>query len=228
MKANSKSDKLILCYLLMIFVFMANIALAQEDTGENTSKDDKENVTEEKKEKKKKKDSFKVFGGVNFNQLKINSEHYDPSLAAGWQLGASYKRGNFFYWGIGGTYNDAIYNLLDTASLPGAILDGVFSVRSIDVPLTVGLDFLSFISRIVGLRLFVSAVPSFVIGVGDNKLGISTDNVNKFLFNGQIGLGVDVAFIFVEAGYGYGFVDVFKNDIKSTPSQIFINLGFRF
>ena len=80
----------------------------------------------------------------------------------------------------------------------------------------------------MGLRAYVSAVPAFAIGVDNNKLGISKDNINVFNFYGQGGIGVDVLFIFVEAGYNYGFIDLFQNDIKSNSNQIFVNLGFRF
>jgi hypothetical protein len=143
-------------------------------------------------------------------------------------VGASYKRGRFFYWGIGATYNNSVYNLMDTTLIPGSLLDGVFSTKNIDVPVTLGINFLTFVSRIAGLRVFVSAVPSFTLGIGDNKLDISMDNINTFNLYGQAGVGVDVAFLFVEAGYNYGFIDLFKNDIKSNPNQIFVNLGFRF
>ena len=117
---------------------------------------------------------------------------------------------------------------MDTTLIPGSLLDGVFSTRSVDIPVAVGFNFLFFVSRIVGLRVYVSAVPSFTLGVGDNKLDISMDHINTFNFYGQAGVGVDVAFIFVEAGYNYGFKDLFKNDIKSNPNQIFVNFGFRF
>jgi hypothetical protein len=117
---------------------------------------------------------------------------------------------------------------MDTTLIPGSLLDGVFSTKNIDVPVTLGINFLTFVSRIAGLRVFVSAVPSFTLGIGDNKLDISMDNINTFNLYGQAGVGVDVAFLFVEAGYNYGFIDLFKNDIKSNPNQIFVNLGFRF
>ena len=187
-----------------------------------------EEPVQKQKKDKQKKDNFKVFGGANFNLLSMDSELLKPSMATGWLLGASYKRGRFFYWELGATYNNSVYNLLDTALIPGSLLDGVFSVRSIDVPVKLGINFLTAVDRIVGLRVYVGAVPSFALGVGDNKLGISMDNINTFNLYGQVGVGVDVAFIFVEAGYNYGFSDLFKNDVKSNPNQVFINLGFRF
>ena len=228
MKINSLKSHI----LLLVFIFIANIVLAQTSALEPSPDyidyyPQDESQTKQKKGKKR-KDEFKVFGGVNFNILSMDTELLKPAMAIGWDLGASYKRGKFFYWQIGATYNNSVYNLMDTTLIPGSLLDGVFSVRSVDVPVTVGINFLTFISRIVGLRVFVSAVPEFALGVGDNQLGISMDHINTFNIYGQAGVGVDVAFIFVEAGYNYGFIDLFKNDNKSNPNQIFINLGFRF
>ena len=182
--------------------------------------------TQQKKDKKK-RDDFKVFGGVSFNNLIVDSKLVKPQTAVGWLLGASYKRGRFFYWELGATYHHAVYNLKDTTMIPGSNFDGVFGTNNINVPVKFGLNFLFFISRIVGLRVYVGAVPSFTLGVGENKLNITMDKLNTFNLYGQGGIGVDVAFIFVEAGYNYGFMDVFKNH-KSNPNQIFVTLGFRF
>jgi hypothetical protein len=44
---------------------------------------------------------------------------------------------------------------------------------------------------------------------------------------GQGGIGINVAFVLLEAGYNYGFQDLHK-DHKSKPGQVFVNLGFRF
>ena len=224
--------KLKLQFLFIVLILMAGNMFSQTSAlAPDPDKVDyypQEEQEEQQKKDKKRRDEFKVFGGVNFNKLTMDSKLLKPTMAAGWLLGASYKRGRFFYWGIGATYNNSVYNLMDTTLISGSLLDGVFSTRNIDIPLTAGINFLFFVNRIVGLRVYVSAVPSFTLGVGDNKLGISMDNINTFNFYGQAGVGVDVAFIFVEAGYNYGFGDLFKNDIKSNPNQIFVNLGFRF
>ncbi len=109
-----------------------------------------------------------------------------------------------------------------------SLFDGLFGVRQIDVPITGGINFLSITSRIVGIRVYVSAVPSFALGVGSNDLGITKDDLNSFILYGQGGVGIDVAFIFVEAGFNYGFTNLFKTDFQSNPYQLFVNLGFRF
>ena len=220
-------------FLLLAFIFITSVLFSQTNTSDGSLPDSvksvsQENAEQKQKNDKKRKDEFKVFGGISFNQLSMESDLLKPTIASGWLLGASYKRGKFFYWQIGATYNNAIYNLVDTTLLPGLNLDGVFSVRSVDLPVTVGVNLLTFVSRIVGLRAYVSVIPAFAVGVADNKLNISMDHINSFNIYGQAGVGVDVAFLFVEAGYNYGFKDLFKNDIKSNPNQIFVNLGFRF
>ena len=224
---NLKPHFLLLIFLLsVITTFSQPAAFTPAKVGAENYRQD-EQGTKQKKDKKR-KDEFKVFGGVNFNKLTMDEKILKPTLAVGWDVGAAYKRGKFFYWGIGATYNNSVYNLKDTTLIPGSPFEGVFSIRNIDVPVTVGLNFLSFVSRIVGLRVYVSAVPAFTLGVGENKTGITMSNINTFNLYGQAGVGVDVAFIFVEAGYNYGFMDLFKNEIKSNPNQIFVNLGFRF
>ena len=184
---------------------------------------------EEKKEKKK-KNAFIVYAGVSFNNLGGPSEKYESSLAPGYLLGFSYKQGRFFYWQIGARYNHAIFSLTDSKiNEPDATdTDASFSVSELDIPITVGINILSVTSRIVGLRVFVSAIPAFALGVGSNDLGIGKDDINTFNLYGQAGVGVDVTFIVIETGFNYGFVDLFQNDIPSNPAQIWLKLGFRF
>ena len=224
--------KLNLSFLLIVLILMAGNLFSQTNTLAPTPDEvnyypQQEQETQQKKDKKR-KDEFKVFGGINFNNLIMDTKLLKPTMAIGWSLGGSYKRGKFFYWQLGATYNNSVYNLMDTTLIPGSLLDGVFSTRNVDVPITVGLNLLSFVSRIVGLRVYVSAIPAFTVSVGGNELDISMDHINTFNIYGQAGVGVDVAFFFVEAGYNYGFIDLFKNNIKSNPNQIFVNLGFRF
>ena len=216
--------------ILLLFVStFSNVLYAQTSFNKEvlptTYQDSVQNNESNQKKDKKRKDEFKVFAGVNFNNLDISSEIYEPTMAVGWSLGASYKRGKFFYWELGAMYNNPVYNLTDGLS---TYLDGIFSVQRIDIPVSFGINFLSVTSRIVGLRAFVSAIPTFAIGVGGNDLNISMDNINAFNFYGQAGVGVDVIFLFVEVGFNYGFSDLFQDYSPSNPYQAYVNLGFRF
>ncbi|MGB5377472.1 outer membrane beta-barrel protein [Muriicola sp.] len=178
-------------------------------------------VTEKVKKEKKKSDSFKVLVGGTLNSISLTSNQYDASSNIGYMFGAKYKRGKFFYWELGARYNAARFTFTEAS-----INDGV-SINSIDVPINVGVNLLSVTSRLVGLRFYVGAVPTFTTKVGNNELNITNDDINSFRMYGQAGLGVDIAFFFLETGVNYGFTDVFEN-INSKHTQVFFNLGFRF
>jgi hypothetical protein len=181
------------------------------------------------KKDKKRRDEFKVMAGINFNHLDIDGQYFTSSFAPGFQLGGSYKRGKFFYWELGVEYDNSVYQL-DWNNAPDTVTwaDGLFSVRGIEVPVTLGINILSITSRIVGLRVFIGADPKFLLGIGDNDIDIDMDDLNTFNVNGRAGVGVDIAFIFIETGFQYGFDDLLKNDIRSNPMHAYLNLGFRF
>ena len=218
------------CLVLITLVLFSFPILAQTSIVSNPfSNMLLQDEPQKEKKPKKKKDEFKVFGAVNFNNLNINSEYYEPTTGAGWMLGGAYKRGKFFYWELGARYNRALYDL-HNANGPDtlALSERILGVSNVDVPITVGINALWFFSRIVDVRVFISAIPEFVLGVNSNGLNITKDNLNSFNLIGQGGVGVDVAFIYLEVGIEYGFIDLFENYNPSNPVQGFIALGFRF
>jgi hypothetical protein len=211
----------------MLFLF-SNVALPQTDSLKVAQPDTtiQEKGKKENKDDKKRKDEFIPYVGVNFNSLNVSSDEiYESSIGVGYHIGFDYKRGKFFYWQVGARFNGARYNLKtiesDSADFIGA------PVYDIDIPITGGINFLSALNRVVALRIFISAVPAINLGVGENDLGITKDDINSFVLYGQAGLGVNVAFLVIEAGYNFGFQDMLK-EYESKPGQVFINLGFRF
>jgi hypothetical protein len=213
--------------LFMIATSLFNETMAQTDTTKVSVPDTtvQQQSSEKTKVDRKRRDEFIPFVGVNFNQLSLSSnEKYESSTGLGYHLGFNYKRGKFFYWQVGARFSSSTYSL-ENINIPDSTDD--VSVKEIDIPITGGINFLSAIDRLVALRLFISAVPTFTLGVGDNDLGLAKDDFNSFIMYAQGGIGVNVAFVVIEAGYNYGFGDLLKN-YQSTPGQVFINLGFRF
>ena len=213
-------------FVALVFFLFSNLGLAQTDSLKVAQPDttvSEKNKEEGKKDKAKRKDEFIPYVGVNFNTLSVSSDEiYESSMGVGYHIGFNYKRGKFFYWQVGARFNNAVYDLTDNSDSTDAV-----SVKDIDIPVTGGINFLSAINRVVALRLFISVVPSFALGVGDNDLGFEKDDINSFILYGQGGIGVNVAFLVIEAGYNFGFGDMLK-DYQSKPGQVFINLGFRF
>jgi hypothetical protein len=217
-------------FIVSLFIFFSNAGQAQTEPVTTSSPDTtvtKKDKDEGKKDKKKRKDEFIVYIGANFDKLTVSSSTYEATMKAGYHIGFDYKRGKFFYWQVGIRYNNPVYGLKTIVVPPDTAVESNFSIRDFDIPITGGINFLSATNRVLALRIFLSVVPSFNIGVGDNDLGITKDNINSFLMYGQAGLGVNVAFVVIEAGYNFGFSDIMQ-DHKSVPGQIFVNLGFRF
>lgn len=217
-------------FALFFFTSLLSPALAQDttkiDAADTTQLTQTDTNSEKRKNEKKKKDSWIVYAGANLNQLDVASSPYASDGQLGYQLGVNYRRGKFLYWGAGAKFNNAIYGLKAANSMADSTS---ISVKSFDIPLTAGLDLLFFTRRIFTVRTFVGVIPSLVLSVTDDAgLGIEKEDVNSFMLFGQGGIGIDIAFLDIELGYNLGFSDLLKNDIKSTPGQAFVNLGFRF
>jgi hypothetical protein len=181
---------------------------------------------EKTKDKKGKKNEIILYTGINFTQLG-NSEAYESENEAGYQLGAYYKQGRLFYWQAGARFANSKlgYKPAGSADTTGY---STLSISAVDIPLTLGVNFTSFMNRVLSVRLFASAVPAFTLKVSDNPYGITKDKINSFILYGQGGIGINVAFLVLEAGYNYGFNELLDGNTDSKPGQVFINLGFRF
>jgi hypothetical protein len=181
------------------------------------------NAQSETKEKKS-NNHFIGYAGATFNYLKTEIDN-SANAGVGYLIGLKYQRGRFFYWEAGAQYNKSVFALLSSED---EIVTNDFGMSSIQVPLNVGINLLSVTDRIVGLRVFVGALPSFTLGVNNNESNVSKDDLNSFVMYGQAGVGLDIAFFTLETGYTFGFNDLFSDNNKSNPSLIFVQLGFRF
>lgn len=168
---------------------------------------------------------FSIYAGGNSNTMSGSTEKYNANAGVGYHIGVAWERGSFLYYGIGLRFNNAVYGFKSNITSKDT---GDLKVQALDVPVTLGINFLSF-AKIVGLRAFVSAMPSFTLGVTDNHFGVTKDNVNSFIFYGQAGIGVNVAFAFLDIGYNYGTQSLLKNSVsKTNPGQAYLSLGIRF
>lgn len=221
-----KLKNALLVSLMMLVASAFNDAFSQNDTTVVAKPDTvaQQISKKEKKDNGKRKDEFIVYAGVSYSQLGLSSNTYDSESELGYQLGFSYRRGKFFYWQAGGLFNNSVYGFTDMST---TVDSTSLTIKSIDVPLTGGINVLSFTNRVAGLRAFASVVPSFVLGVNENAFDIEKDDINTFLFYGQVGVGANVAFFIVDVGYNFGFQDLLNSE-ASKPGQLFVNLGFRF
>jgi hypothetical protein len=174
--------------------------------------------------KSKKKRQLIIYAGANSNQLGGSTDTYDANSGVGYHMGLAWQKSGFIYGQFGLRYNNAVYGFNSKATSADT---GDLKVQALDIPLTVGINFLSF-TKVASLRGFISAMPSFTLGVSDNHFGVSKDDVKSFILYGQIGIGATFAFGLVDIGYNYGFEGLMENFDNTKPSQWFISLGVRF
>ena len=173
----------------------------------------------------KPKKRFSIYAGGNANTMSGSTDTYDVNSGTGYHFGVAWETSGFFYWQFGLRYSEAKYGFRTKATSRDT---GDLKVQSLNIPITAGINFLSF-AKIVSLRVFVSAIPSFTLGVSDNDFNVNKDAVNSFIFYGQAGIGVNVAFLYLDLGYNYGFGSLMENSVSSThPGQAYFSLGIRF
>jgi hypothetical protein len=165
-----------------------------------------------------------IYAGANSNQMGGSTENFNANSGVGYHIGLAWQKDGFVYWQLGLRYNNAVYGFNSVATSKDT---GDLKVQALDIPLTVGINFLEF-TKIASLRAFISAMPSFTLGVNDNHFGVSKDDVNSFVFYGQIGIGANLAFVLIDVGYNYGFEGLMKDFSNTKPSQWFLSLGVKF
>ena len=230
-KCNSYVWKSIV--LVVVLIILNNVAVAQTDTTKKPvpvdsvkamAVDTTVAAPPATTTSSTKKRQFIIYAGPNSNQMGGSTDKYNANSGVGYHIGVAWQKSGFLYGQFGIRYNNAVYGFQSKVTSKDT---GDLKVQAIDVPLTAGLNFLS-IGNLASLRAFVSAMPSFRIGVSDNHFGINKDDVNSFIFYGQVGIGANVAFALIDIGYNYGFSDLMKNFDKTNPGQWFLNLGVRF
>jgi len=182
-------------------------------------------TTESKSTSEHKTKRFVLYAGPNVSSLRKASDDIKDDAEAGWHVGLSWRTTGFFFSQFGLRYNNAVYSLRPASARDSG--DYKFSVNSLDLPLTFGINILPGVDRVVSLRGFISAIPSFNLGVGDNDYNYDKDKIEGFNFAGTVGIGVDVLFMVFEIGYNHGFIDLL-DDKESKPAQGFVNIGIRF
>lgn len=175
--------------------------------------------------KPKEKSRFLIYAGPNITTLRVDSDDLKDESVTGFHIGLSWRSKGFLFSQFGLRYNNPVFSILPANGRDSG--DHKFSVSAIDIPLTLGINILSATDKVLNLRGFISAVPSFNIGVGDNDYGYDKDKIETFNFAGTLGIGVDVLIMVFELGYNYGFIDLLK-DKDSKPGQAFLNIGIRF
>ncbi len=105
-----------------------------------------------------------------------------------------------------------------------------FTVNRIRVPLMIGYKLLgSQTSRLIDFRMFTGPNLSFAVSkdLGDDPL-FDKDDFRNSVWGWNVGVGLDLAIVFVDAGYTFGLSEVFDSVQPGVRNNLFYaNAGLR-
>ena len=166
--------------------------------------------------------------GYNASSLTKDLDFGSFDTDQGIQFGLDLLIGNRFYVQPGLLW-ETVNNQFDQGGENGLIN---FQVNRVRIPLLVGYRFFSpqNTGRYFNLRLFTGPNASFAINkaVNQNSLAFTKDDLQNSVFGWHAGLGLDIAILFIDAGYTFGLSEVFK-DLPSGPRNnlFYANGGVR-
>jgi len=210
---------------LLFFALFAHLAVfSQVDSLSATQEAAQDTVpSESSKEKDHKRVSdFKIYGGVSAGTILLSESPFESAYGTGFLFGAAYRKGRFAYWEIGFNYNNSVVSIEGVNALEENL-----NIRQVEIPISGGFNLLSLTRRVVGVRLFGGVAPGYIVNISNNPFNLEEDDFERFQLGGRVGIGVDILFLFLEAGYQYGFLDMLK-ERGSNLSQVDFRLGVRF
>ena len=160
--------------------------------------------------------------GVNISAIEADLDEIRTSARAGWNAGLDVVIGKPLFISQGLHY----YNY--SAKLQGRIndvddfrLEDQTTIRSIKAPFNIGL-------KLLGLRAQAGIVPTYVIGVNEQTdFAFDIDDLNRLTWGFNIGAGMDILFLTVEANYEIGMSDYFKN-VQGANNVLTVSAGIKF
>jgi len=210
--------------LMLVIILLNSSAFAQNDSIPNMDLPVQDTLIEKSSKEKvpKRVSDFKLYGGISASTIVLSNSTYEAAYAAGYNLGFAYRKGRYGFWEVGLNFNGSVVALDEVTAL-----EQNMQISHLELPLSGGLNLLGATRRVIGFRIYGGLVPGYIVKIGDNPFGLEKGDFNQFQLGGRIGVGLDVFFLFMEAGYQYGFLDLLT-DQDSNLSQLDFRLGFRF
>lgn len=159
--------------------------------------------------------------GANFSR--ITSENVNlaqEGLKAGLNAGIDFRIGGldnpvFFqpglhYYNIGSRFNASIVDRDGVDGVRTNLSDAVVNVHSLRVPLNVGV-YLTGTEGAVHVRLNAGVTPSFILGVGNSDIEVSTDDFQSVNWGLNGGLGFDFSIVTLDFGYEHGLNQIIES-----------------
>jgi hypothetical protein len=167
---------------------------------------------------------FKGLIGTNFANFSNLKQSENVSGRAGYQFGGGVLIGDKFYVEPGIQFGRSSRTITVADGEISGDID--FDQNFVKIPVYAGYHILGHESDVFALRLF--AGPAVLIP-GKIKKGsdqISKDNIANAVWAADVGVGLDILFLFIEFNYEHSFTDHFTDGTSDAKHNAFvINAG---
>jgi hypothetical protein len=164
--------------------------------------------------------------GMTFGDLNPNPTNIKSNAQVGFNFGGDIILGKQFYLCPGIFYSSMASELEPLGG--GSNFEVKF--HRIKIPAYFGIRLISpKLESMANVRIFAGPSGSWVTDI-TSDISINKDDFNKFIWSGNGGIGVDLLFLFADAGYEFGLTEVFKDTNalgKSKNNGFWINAGLR-
>lgn len=165
---------------------------------------------------------FEIKGlvGTNFSNLTKTESGVDISPNAGYQFGAGLLIGDKFY------VEPGIQFVRNTKTFSDLTDEVTFYQNFVKIPVYAGYHLLGHESGPVALRVFAGPAAMIAGSLKGGEDKISKDDIQNALFLADVGVGLDVLFLFVELNYEYAFNSYWTDEaLDANHTGFLINAG---
>lgn len=169
--------------------------------------------------------------GVIGSNMTSDTSEIDDEARLGYQVGGQVRLGGRGYVAPGVFWQ---HSSLEATEIDDATLEQVtddLEVNSLVVPVHFGYHLSSgdpATNDALGVRVFGGPTMTMITKVGDNAFGIEKDDYEGTTLGAQLGAGLDVSSLTIDAHYEFGLTNTFKADEDTKQNTARATLGLKF
>ena len=185
---------------------------------------------------------IRAYGGFNVLQLStdqgtsiIDGTLHQTSISGrpGYQFGAALTFGSRFFVQPGVQFATLSTESINESSLSNSEYTDQTTLSVLSIPLKVGFRLIDpETENIINVRIFGGIDGSHVMSVdhptNSGKIGdITEDDYNNLIVSGDFGMGIDILFLYFDAGYSLGLTPVHSGADQAKANAFYTNIGLR-
>lgn len=167
--------------------------------------------------------------GVNASALDTKIQDIRAEARVGWNAGLDLRIGEgFLFFQPGAHYYAFTADLVKDVDInDGLDISEQTSIRSVKLPINIGMN-LTGDGGLLGLQAIGGISPTFVTSVNEkSSIDFTKDDLTSLTWGANVGLGLDVLFMTVNANYEIGLTDFFA-DATGRNNVFTLSLGVKF